>query len=77
LFDKPTPVENGYEPLLKDQLGNVRAELAAREALLSLHANGVLIAYGAFIVESDGRSPLQKYFTFRLTTSTRTPQEVP
>src|SRR6266480_1582639 len=41
LFDKPTPVETGYEPLLEDQLGNIRAELAAREALLSLHANGV------------------------------------
>ena len=60
LFDKPITVENGYEPLLEDELGNVRAELAAREALLSLHANGILIACGGLITSSDGHSPFQK-----------------
>lgn len=60
LFDKPIPIESGYEPLLKDLLANLRAELAAREALISLHTNGIIIAYGSLMVSTDGHSPLQR-----------------
>ena len=45
-FEKPISIERGDESLLEGQLSSFRAELIAREALLSLHANGVLIAYG-------------------------------
>lgn len=63
-FDKPATVKNGYEPLLEDTLSNIKAELAAREALLSLHLNGVVIAYGGLQVSTDGHSPIQKQVMF-------------
>lgn len=45
-FEKPVSIERGDEAQLEDHLIGSRVELIAREALLSLHANGVLIAYG-------------------------------
>ncbi len=64
-FDKPIFVEIKYAPQLKDQLIKLSAELAAREALHSLHANGILIAYGPLTVASvpGGHFPEQTSIT--------------
>jgi hypothetical protein len=45
-FAIPTTTEPGYSDSLEKELTSLRATIAAREALITLQANGVLIPFG-------------------------------